>query len=137
MAQKQDIAGVVVRDEQGRYLLVQEARQDVRGKWNLPAGRVDPGEAPETAAVREAREESGYEVKIVEKPLFEGFVESAGRTFHIYEAKVIGGERCVNPKEVLDVAWLSYTEIVNLHADGRIRAEHFFEIITAFEQAAG
>ncbi len=63
MPEKQDIAGVVVRDERGRYLMVQEKRKDVCGKWNLPAGWVDPGEAPEAAAIRWAREETGYEVE--------------------------------------------------------------------------
>lgn len=134
MPEKQDIAGVVVRDERGRYLMVQEKRIDVRGKWNLPAGRVDPGETPEAAAVREAREETGYEVEIVGKPIFEGFIEPADRAFHIYAARIIGGERTINPNEVLDVAWLSYEEITSLHAKGLVRAEHFFDIITTFGQ---
>lgn len=36
----------------------------VRGGWEFPGGQVEPGEAPEQAAVREAREELGVEVSL-------------------------------------------------------------------------
>ena len=44
-----------------RYLVVREAS---RGNlWYLPAGRVEPGETFQEAAIREAYEEAGIEVK--------------------------------------------------------------------------
>jgi 8-oxo-dGTP pyrophosphatase MutT (NUDIX family) len=36
------VGGVVEKD--GKYLLVQEAQEKCRGKWNLPAGHLDPNE---------------------------------------------------------------------------------------------
>lgn len=45
--------------DQGRLLLVQE-RED--GCWTLPGGWADVGDSPSLAAVREVKEESGYEV---------------------------------------------------------------------------
>ena len=45
-----------------KVLLVREASD---GLWSLPGGWVDVGEAPAEAAVREVREESGYECKIL------------------------------------------------------------------------
>jgi ADP-ribose pyrophosphatase len=51
-------------DDSGRILLVKQfrlpAEQDL---WELPAGRLDPGESPIQAAKRELREETGYEAK--------------------------------------------------------------------------
>lgn len=49
----------IIRDAGGRVLLVRSAEG---GAWSLPAGAIDPGEAPEAAVVREAGEETGLEV---------------------------------------------------------------------------
>ncbi len=53
---------VVVRRDDGRFLLMQE-KNDEQG-WYLPAGRVDPGERFEAAAVRETLEETGVPVRL-------------------------------------------------------------------------
>ncbi|HUL62869.1 MAG TPA: NUDIX domain-containing protein [Methanocella sp.] len=49
-----------------RFLMVRHARR----AWEMPGGKVDPGEEPEAAAAREFREETGYEVdglRVVER----------------------------------------------------------------------
>src|SRR5437879_8842989 len=54
-------AGVVVHDEQRGLLLLWRHRfiTDSWG-WEIPAGRVDPGETPAEAAAREVLEETGW-----------------------------------------------------------------------------
>lgn len=54
---------VLVRDEEGRFLLVHERKHG--GGWYLPAGRVEPGETLAEGALRETREESGVEVELL------------------------------------------------------------------------
>lgn len=54
---KVDVRAAVFRE--GRILLVKE-RED--GCWTLPGGWADIGDSPSVAAVREVREESGYQV---------------------------------------------------------------------------
>ncbi len=39
----------------------------IRGAWIFPKGHIDPGEAPEEAALREVREESGIHARIMRK----------------------------------------------------------------------
>ena len=57
---KVDVRAAVFRE--GRILLVKEPDD---GGWSLPGGWADVGETPAEAAVREAREESGYRVRAV------------------------------------------------------------------------
>lgn len=60
---------VVVHD--GKYLLQQRASQQVlAGKWEFPGGKIEPGETPAQAAVRETHEETGL-VVCVERTLLE------------------------------------------------------------------
>lgn len=53
---------VAVFDAQGRILL---HRRTDNGRWALPGGAIEIGETAEQTAVREVREETGYEVRVV------------------------------------------------------------------------
>ncbi|MBI3078797.1 MAG: D-glycero-beta-D-manno-heptose 1-phosphate adenylyltransferase [Deltaproteobacteria bacterium] len=57
------VAGVVlVRD--GEILLIRRGIEPRKGEWTFPAGYVDLGESVEEAAVREAKEETGADVRL-------------------------------------------------------------------------
>lgn len=56
------VAGAVFRDR--RVLLAQRTRPpELAGRWELPGGKIEPGESAEQALVRELREELGIEVR--------------------------------------------------------------------------
>lgn len=56
--------GGVVLDADGRVLLREPSRHYGGYVWTFPKGGADPGETPEEAALREVREETGYEARI-------------------------------------------------------------------------
>jgi NAD+ diphosphatase len=55
------VAGVI-RDEQGRVVVLVRGKEPGKGRWDLPGGFVDPDETAEDALRREAREEIGMQV---------------------------------------------------------------------------
>ena len=64
MKQIHVVAGVI-RDARGRILLARRTEgRDLAGLWEFPGGKVEPGEAPEAALVRELREELGISAAV-------------------------------------------------------------------------
>jgi len=59
------VAAYAVVVDEGRLLLSHWAEGDLSG-WSMPGGGLEPGEHPEQAAVREVREETGYDVELDE-----------------------------------------------------------------------
>lgn len=118
---------IIYRDK--KYLLVQEKQPKAYGLWNLPAGHVDKGESIETAAIREAKEETGYDVALVER-LAIYHEETTAPIKHVFLATIIGGEPTIDEDEILQIKWLSYDEIVSLHAEDKIRASWVWNVIT-------
>lgn len=58
-------ADCVVFDRAGRLLLIKRGSAPFKGRWALPGGYVDYGERVEDAALRELKEETGIEGKII------------------------------------------------------------------------
>jgi 8-oxo-dGTP diphosphatase len=57
------VAAVVLVDADGRVLVAQRPEgKSMAGLWEFPGGKVEPGETPEAALIRELREELGIDV---------------------------------------------------------------------------
>lgn len=101
--------GTIVADEDGRVVLVRRAIEPGYGLWVFPGGYVDRGEAVTEAAVREAREEAGLDVRL------DGLVNIysyPGRPLVVivYAATVLGGTLCFDD-ECLEARWFTPAEI--------------------------
>jgi 8-oxo-dGTP diphosphatase len=72
--------GAVVRDARGRLLLVRRGHEPGMGQWSVPGGRIEDGETPQDAIVREVLEETGLRIElaglagVVERPAGRGTV---------------------------------------------------------------
>jgi len=57
------VAAVALLNEEGKVLLAKRPPgRPLAGLWEFPGGKVDPGEDPETALIRELIEELGIEI---------------------------------------------------------------------------
>lgn len=106
------VAGVVI-EKDGKYLLVQEKSPKSYSLWNFPAGRVEIGDSLETTAIKEAKEETGYDVELLgEIGVFHERAEAPPK--HAFAAKIIGGELKYPEDEIMDAQWFSLDEIQSM-----------------------
>ncbi|WP_344431865.1 (deoxy)nucleoside triphosphate pyrophosphohydrolase [Streptomyces lavendulocolor] len=84
------VAGAVL--DKGRLLAARRsAPPELAGRWELPGGKLEPGETPPQALVRELREELGVETEPGERipgewPLAPGYV------LQVWTARLVSGE---------------------------------------------
>ncbi|HLA77520.1 MAG TPA: NUDIX hydrolase [Vicinamibacteria bacterium] len=115
---------VLAVDDRGCAVLVRQYRYPVDEEvWELPAGRLDPGESPEQAARRELEEEVGLRPRVLERIAFfyttPGFCDEA---MHLFRAS---GLTRVPPRpeadEKLEIRWFSFHELGRMMESGDLR----------------
>ncbi len=97
--------------QNGCLLLV---RQTYRGNllWTFPGGKIEPGEAPEEAAIREVKEETGLDVAI-KHLLYQGVRLTGDGLYYCYLGEITGGEVTLgcdpelppNAQELYKICW--------------------------------
>ncbi|MFE4368922.1 (deoxy)nucleoside triphosphate pyrophosphohydrolase [Streptomyces sp. NPDC056835] len=108
------VAGAVY--DRGRLLAARRsAPPELAGRWELPGGKLEPGETPEQALVRELREELGVETEPVERIPGEWLLKP-GYVLQVWTARLLSGEprpledhdelRWLGPDEIHAVDWL-------------------------------
>jgi ADP-ribose pyrophosphatase YjhB (NUDIX family) len=102
---------VLPRDEWGRVLLV---RVIDTGQWAVIGGAIEPDEAPEHAALREAAEEAGVELRlgsmvaVLGGPEYRLTYPNGDQTSYVviaYEATVVSGTPAPDWDETSAVGW--------------------------------
>lgn len=96
----------------GRALLAQQRSYpaDVAGLWELPGGRVEPGESEVDAVVRECQEELGVEVA-VGAPVGPDVALPKGKLLRIYRASLVDPAAAPHPHDHAALRWLKAGEL--------------------------
>ena len=112
---------VIIYDQLGQVLLLQrsQASKNNAGKWDLPGGKLDPGENFNEALLREVQEETGIEAEIIEPLGTISYEFNAGniliaKTVHHFLLRQTGGSLSLenDPNhEAIDVKWVSIDEL--------------------------
>ena len=113
--------GLVIRAVGGQPEIVVGRRKRERDGyvWSLPKGTPEEGETREETALREVREESGLEVRILSyfDAISYSFVRTGERiekTVHYYIMEAIGGSFEQYDKEFDELRWVPMDEAVRL-----------------------
>jgi 8-oxo-dGTP diphosphatase len=101
--------GTIIRAANDRLVLVRRAIEPGYGKWVFPGGYVDRGEPLTAAALREAREECGLDIRL---DALVNIYSYAGRApvIVVYAATAIGGTLCADD-ECLETAEIESSAI--------------------------
>lgn len=124
---KVDVRAAIIKD--GKILLVKETSD---GKWCMPGGWADVGEYPSEMVIREAKEESGFDVKPL-KVIGVFDANRGGRPmqfFHAYKVvflcEIIGGEATPS-EETSEVAFFDFDNLPEFSLN-RTNEKHIEEI---------
>jgi ADP-ribose pyrophosphatase len=116
-------AGALPLFDDGRVALVRQYRHPARRELlEIPAGRIEDGEAPEMCAAREVEQEIGFRVGRIEK-LAEfystpGFCEEK---LHVYLATdLTPSSQALDHDELIEVVYLPFAEAVKMAERGGI-----------------
>lgn len=127
-------ASAVVTDDKGRILLQRRKDNDL---WALPGGGMDMTDSLPGTAVREVKEETGYDVEITglvgtytdPRHIIEYSDGEVRRQFNVcFRARIVGGALAVSD-ESTEVRFVDPAEIAALpmHHTQRLRLQHFLE----------
>jgi ADP-ribose pyrophosphatase YjhB (NUDIX family) len=116
--------GVII---EGAQILLAHWNEHGRSGWTLPGGGIDPGEDPAAAAVREIREETGFDAEIDGILGVDSFVIPADRRLTadssgplhairiVYRAHVTGGSLTYEENGSTDYAeWIDLEQVPSL-----------------------
>jgi 8-oxo-dGTP diphosphatase len=103
-------AAIVVRSPgPARVLAAQRSRPpELAGRWELPGGKVEPGEPEVDAIARECREELGVEVRVGPR-IGADLPIGDGRVLRVYLADLVRGEP--QPHDHAALRWLTAQEL--------------------------
>lgn len=101
-------------------LFVKRKKEDMKqahNKWEFPGGKINFGEIPEQTAIRETKEESGYEIKIeylIPKLIsskWESSEREAQQILICYVCSLLGGELVLQDHGVNEIKWFKLNEV--------------------------
>lgn len=121
-----DVVYALIYDESQKKILMVNNRRGNSFEYSLPGGAVEVGETLEQAAIRETKEETGFNIEVdgivaVNEAFFDTKEHHA--IFFTFLARITGGEMTVSrPSEIANICWMDLHEADKLmkYIDGGV-----------------
>ena len=125
------IVSIILLNDKNEICLIEEAKQSCRGRWYLPAGRVEAGENLAEGAKREAKEETGYEIEPLALCCIE--IDELALWFRFtFLAKIVGGSLKTHDQadsESLSAKWFNLELFRTKSFMASLRSLDFIKIV--------
>ena len=126
-------------EKDNKILFVKESKSIAKGKFSLPAGRLEFGESLIEGAIREAKEETGFDVELVkligiyQRP---SSSESSNTTVFCFLSKISSGQIQITDKHP-EIKFLSFDEINKLHKEQKLRSKYMLPAVKDYFSKQG
>jgi ADP-ribose pyrophosphatase YjhB (NUDIX family) len=100
-------------NEKNEVLMVRGGNE----RWAIPSGGIEKGETPEECCIREVKEETGYDVRIIEKlTVKETVIKGIEVKTHYFIVEKLGESSGLNdPDEtIVEAAWIALSDLEDL-----------------------
>jgi 8-oxo-dGTP pyrophosphatase MutT (NUDIX family) len=105
-------AGVLIGDSNSGKILGFRRLDEGRSGVALPCGGIEDDETPQLAAIREALEETGYVVRLLDDQPYVANEKRDNVQVYIYKAEIVEQKVALTPAEGIPV-WVKPTEILD------------------------
>ena len=103
--------GGVLINNQGQILLREPTNHYGGYVWTYAKGRRDPGDSPEETALREVKEETGYDAEIIKRVPGVFYGDTSGTVFYLMKPI---GEQGQYHWETSQTKWVSFDEAAEM-----------------------
>ncbi|MCM3172258.1 MULTISPECIES: NUDIX hydrolase [unclassified Paenibacillus] len=111
-----DVAYALITDQTNTKILMVQNRDG--GRWTLPGGAVEKNETFEEAAIREAKEETGLDIRLIGVVALNEYQvekESEHIVYVTFRSSIIGGKEKINrPDEIMKISWIDVEQADSL-----------------------
>jgi len=117
----------------GKILLVQETFEEIKGKWNLPVGRLEEDEGIIACGKREGEEETGLTLK----PsyligVYQVLALKCNVIIFVFKSEINGGKLTI-PEDIMDVQWFSPDEIRDMENKGLLADSYILRVLECYQ----
>ena len=110
-----------VVENEGKFILVRENKEQCYGKWNIPSGHVEENEFITRAAVREVKEETNLDVELAGLiAVYNNMFENFNSISFVFSCNITQKTKIdFDKNEIIEAKWFTFEELKNMKEELR------------------
>ena len=120
-------AGILFFDKNKNKVLLVQSKGNL---WGIPKGTFEEGETKEECAIREVREETGFNIDPFE--LNDNYIKVKGRAYYYYvemDETTVEVQQDYKDNDANGISWLNCNCLIKLMKNGKMRVNQHTRIV--------